>query len=434
MKPFALMEGLELGVSAAATQIEGGDRNNSWYDWYRKGHIKDGADPSRACDHYARFREDAELMAGMGIGHYRLGIEWSRIEPEDGVFSKEALAHYREEIVLLKSRGIEPLLTLHHFTNPMWFEAIGGFESPRAEAIFLRFTGVVLSAVGDLVREYITINEPNVYAVSSYFYGAWPPGRRSFRSAMRVMRSMSACHIRAYQLIHRTRREMGFGDTRVGVANHLRVFEPASRRNPWHLLCAGLMDWLFQGAVTRVMSLGRSAFPVLRPRGAVPGRYYDFIGINYYARTTVSGFADGVRQGAPVNDLGWEIYPEGIVRVSQAMYDRYQAPIYITENGTCDNDDSFRASYIHEHLEALCAYGLPVQRYYHWCFTDNFEWLEGESARFGLVHVDYDTQERTVKRSGGFYSRIIRERGVRAELLAEYAMQRYRTNDPAPRA
>lgn len=409
LSSFRLKEGIRLGVASAATQIEGGDRNNSWYDWYTKGHIRDGSDPSRACDHYARFREDADLMADMGIHDYRMGLEWSRIEPEEGVFSEEALAHYREEIVLLKSRGIRVLLTLHHFTVPMWFERTGGFLSERAPELFLRFTAKVINALGDLVNEYITINEPNVYAVNSYFYGIWPPGIKSFRAVIMFYRSMTICHTKAYRLIHKIRRHMGFSGTKVGVANHIRIFEPACRFNPWHLICAGLTDLLFQKAITRSMSLGRRTFPIGRCKGVRPGKYYDFIGINYYTRSTVSGFSDGVKKGAPVNDLGWEIYPEGIVRAGQMLFDKYQAPIYITENGTCDNTDSFRAQYIHDHLKALCESKLPVAAYYHWCFTDNFEWLEGESARFGLVHVDYETQERTVKESGKYYSRLIKE-------------------------
>ncbi|MFA7204883.1 MAG: family 1 glycosylhydrolase [Saccharofermentanales bacterium] len=409
LSSFRLKEGIRLGVASAATQIEGGDRNNSWYDWYTKGHIRDGSDPSRACDHYARFREDADLMADMGIHDYRMGLEWSRIEPEEGVFSEEALAHYREEIVLLKSRGIRVLLTIQHFTVPMWFEKTGGFLSERAPELFLRFTAKVINTLGDLVNEYITINEPNVYAVNSYFYGIWPPGIKSFRAVIMFYRSMTICHTKAYRLIHKIRRHMGFSDTKVGVANHIRIFEPACRFNPWHLICAGLMDLLFQKSITRSMSLGRRTFPIGRCKGVRPGKYYDFIGINYYTRSTVSGFSDGVKKGAPVNDLGWEIYPEGIVRAGHMLFDKYQAPIYITENGTCDNTDSFRAQYIHDHLKALCESKLPVAAYYHWCFTDNFEWLEGESARFGLVHVDYETQERTVKESGKYYSRLIKE-------------------------
>jgi len=167
------------------------------------------------------------------------------------------------------------------------------------------------------------------------------------------------------------------------------------------------MDLLFQRGVIRSMHLGQKTFPIGKLNNIKPGKYYDFIGINYYTRSTVSGFRDGVKKGVRVNDLGWEIYPEGIVRVSRRLFEKYQAPIYITENGTCDNKDTFRKKFIHDHLKALCESDLPVGAYYHWCFTDNFEWLEGQSARFGLVHVDYATQQRTIKGSGKYYSDLI---------------------------
>ena len=125
----------------------------------------------------------------------------------------------------------------------------------------------------------------------------------------------------------------------------------------------------------------------------------------------MSGHADGVAQGAEINDLGWEIYPQGIAEVCQKLYDITPLPLYITENGTCDNADTFRSRYLYEHLKVLSECGLPVQRYYHWCFCDNFEWLEGQSARFGLVHIDYDTQQRTVMESGRFYAEMIRQGG-----------------------
>ncbi len=427
MAGFALKDSMKLGVATAATQIEGGDTNHNWNDWYKKGKIKDGSDPARADDHYGRFREDTAMLASMGIQVYRFGIEWSRVEPANGVFSQDALNHYREELLLLKENGIEPLLTFHHFNNPMWLEEIGGFESPEIERIFLRYVEKVVHALGGLVSEYITINEPNVYATNSYFYGSWPPGKKSFSSVIRVYRSCVKCHIAAYGLIHRIRTEMGFDDTRVGVANHIRIFEPGNRFNPWHLLCTALLRQFFQTAIMKEMSLGKSAFPIGRIKGVAAGRYYDFIGINYYSRSTVTGFADGVRKHCPVNDLGWEIYPQGILDCSRDLYNQYKAPVYITENGTCDNLDTFRSRYVFEHLKVLCDSDLPVERYYHWCFLDNFEWLEGESARFGLVHVDYESQTRTVKRSGDFYSRIIRERGVSEALFEEYARQEYKT-------
>lgn len=151
------------------------------------------------------------------------------------------------------------------------------------------------------------------------------------------------------------------------------------------------------------------------------GEYADFIGVNYYTRSTVSGLADGVQEDCRKNDLGWEIYPEGIVRCTEKLLKVLNRPVWVTENGTCDNSDAFRARYICEHLKALCDSGLPVERYYHWCFCDNFEWLEGQSARFGLVHVDYGTQERTVKDSGRFYAEASAAGGVTEALFEKYA-------------
>ena len=428
MASFILKNSMKLGVATAATQIEGGDTGHNWNDWYKKGKIQDGSDPARADDHYNRFQEDTALLASMGMQIYRFGIEWSRIEPENGVFSADALDHYRTEILLLKKYGIEPLLTFHHFNNPMWLENLGGFESPDIETIFLRFVDKVIHVLGDLVSEYITINEPNVYATNSYFYGSWPPGKQSFSSVIRVYRNCTKCHIGAYELIHRLRTEMGYHDTKVGFANHYRIFAPGNRFNPWHLVCTALLRQFFQTAITKEMSIGKPSFPIGKVKGTHPGKYYDFIGINYYSRSTVYGFRDGVRRHSPVNDLGWEIYPQGILDISRTLYEKYKAPIYITENGTCDNQDTFRSRYIFEHVKILSDSDLPVERFYHWCFLDNFEWLEGESARFGLVHVNYETQARTVKRSGEFYSRIIRERGVSEALYEEYARQEYTMN------
>jgi beta-glucosidase len=150
------------------------------------------------------------------------------------------------------------------------------------------------------------------------------------------------------------------------------------------------------------------------------GEYSDFIGVNYYSRSTVSGLADGVRDGCPKNDLGWEIYPEGLVRCAEKLLKVLDRPIWVTENGTCDKSDAFRARYICEHLKAAVDSGLPFERYYHWCFCDNFEWLEGQSARFGIVRVDYDTQERNIKNSGRFYSEISAAGGVTEEIYRKY--------------
>ena len=425
---FQLKPNLLLGAATAATQIEGGDQNNNWYGWYRQGHIKGDADPSIATDHYNRWQDDLKLMSAMGIQCYRMGIEWSRVEPEDGVFDETAIAHYRDEIQALLDRGIRPLLTLHHFNNPMWLEERGGFLNRDNITCYLLYVRKMVESLGDLVSEYITINEPNVYAFNSYFQGIWPPGRKSLLDMSRVMTNLAAAHIEAYGLIRKTRLQMGYQDTKVGFANHLRSFAPKDPANPLHRFWASRTEQIFQGSLTRAMCLGRTAFPITSHPSILPGRYCDFHGVNYYTRSTVSGPADGVAWGCPVNDLGWEIYPAGIVEAAQKVYDLLPRPIYITENGTCDNKDLFRARYIAEHLQAICGSDLPIERYYHWCFCDNWEWAEGFTARFGLVHVDFDTQERAVKRSGEFYRRVIAEGGVSEALYQAFCNVPYLAN------
>jgi beta-glucosidase len=427
---FRIKPEMKLGVAVSATQIEGGDRNNSWYDWYRKGKIKDNSSPERANRHYELFREDTDLLKETLIQTYRFGIEWSRIEPKPGEFRQDVLNRYREEISLLTEAGILPLLTLHHFTNPLWFEEMGGFENPDSVPIFLRFTEKVVSSFGDLVSEYITVNEPNVYSVGGFFFGNWPPGKKSFRSVLKVYRHLTECHVKAYEFIHNIRKNKGYHDTKVGFAHHMRVFEPKNPNNPLHRLYANCSEYLFQDVICKAFMTGVCEFPLKKPKDIKPGKYYDFIGLNYYSRSTVSRFGDGVKGNVPVNDLGWEIYPQGILECAKKLYNQYSAPVYITENGTCDNEDKFRSRFIYEHLKVLCESNLPVHRYYHWCFLDNFEWLEGESARFGIVHVDFETQKRTVKKSGYFYREIIRNGGVSEEMARECLNEEYKINDP----
>ena len=418
--PFTLKKGLLLGAATAATQIEGGDDNNNWARFAKEGKVYDKTTPVRACDHYNRFREDIDLMAEMGIEIYRFGIEWSRIEPANGAFDPEVIAHYREEIEYMISRGIRPMLTLHHFTNPLWFEDMGGFTNKKSVDIFMRFAERMVDALGDLVEDYITINEPNVYATNSLFYGMWPPEKRSLGALVKAFTNMTACHIKAYEMIHRKRREMGKTPTRVSFANHLRVFAPKDEGNLWHRFSAKATEWLFQGAITRAMMTGECAFPVLRAKGVKKGRYYDFVGINYYSRSTVSGISDGVREGCYVNDLGWEIYHEGLIELSCKLGRKYGAPVFVTENGTCDNSDAFRPLFVYDQLKLISTTDNPIERYYHWSFLDNFEWREGESARFGLVRVDYETQKRTVNNSGKLYKSIIANKAVTPEAYDTY--------------
>ncbi len=429
MASFTLKEGMLLGTASAATQIEGGALDHSWMDWYRRGHIKDDSTPARANDHYNRWEQDDQLMADLGLQIARIGVEWARIEPQEGLFDQEAIDHYVREVRWLNSHGIQPLVTLHHFTNPMWFESMGAFEKRGNVQYFMRFVTRMVQAFGADVTEYITINEPNVYAMLGYFTGAWPPGKKRFFKAMRVMSVLTVAHVQAYQLIHALQRGMGVKETRVSYALHMQAVEAQNPNRFSHRLAAYLMNRCFQESVSKAMELGVFRWPIRNLSRIKKGLYCDFIALNYYTRATMEGFTPGTRRGVPVNDLGWEIYPQGMVECLRKLEQLYTLPIYITENGTCDNRDSFRCRYLFDHLQALCKSVLPVKRYYHWCFIDNFEWAEGESARFGLVHADYETQARTVKRSGTFFSEIIRAGGVTEALYDEYvAPQTYQNN------
>ena len=427
---FKLPENLLLGTATAATQIEGGDTNNSWYDWALvPGHVADGTSPLRADDHYNRVDEDIALMKSLNLQIYRFGVEWSRIEPERGQFNSEAIGHYRDELKKLRDNGIQPLVTLHHFTNPRWFENMGAFENPESPELFSNFVRYTVEGLADFADEWITINEPNVYAVNGYFFGIWPPGKKNDLKALSaVYTNLAVSHIAAYRDIHRIREQKGFARnaTRVGFANHLRVFTPRCKWNPVHLLSAAFMRRAFQDSLTQASMTGKASWPVKKMPASVNGtpigcgRFYDFIGINYYSRDAVSAGKNGVFPSVPHNDLGWEIYPEGLRLLSESMYRRYKAPIYITENGTCDARDAFRSRFIYDHLKVVCESGLPIERYYHWSLMDNFEWAEGESGKFGLIAVDYETQKRTVRSSGEFYARIIQNRGVTDDMYKTF--------------
>ncbi len=408
---------LILGSATSATQIEGGDKNNSWYDWYLQGKIKDGSDPSVSTQHYRLYKEDTALLKELGMQAYRMGIEWAKIQPTPHTFNEEVLNHYKEEITLLLSYGIKPLVTLHHFTNPMWFEKAGGFLGKNAVEQFLKYVEYVVVGLGDLVEEYITINEPNVYALNGYVSKFWPPGKFAFFEYTKVQGALALCHIKGYNLIHKLKAQKS---VKVGYALSVAFFEAKNGHNPFHVFLTKIMERNFQTCIFKAFSKGVFTRSVKSKEKVQAGNYSDFIGINYYMKNVIYRLNMGARKGQPVNDLNWQIYPKGIAQIAKQIYKEYKTPIYVTENGVCDNTDAYRCKYIYEHLKALNEENMPVERYYHWSFIDNFEWSEGNSGRFGLVHVDYQTMKRTVKKSGEFYKEIIANNGVTEEMYEKY--------------
>ncbi|HBM79987.1 MAG TPA: glycoside hydrolase family 1 protein, partial [Clostridiaceae bacterium] len=402
------------------------------YKFCEAGKIKDKTHCKMADDHWNRYEEDIKLMKNLNHDIYRMSLEWARIEPERGKFCEDALSHYRREIQMLIDNSIKPLVTIHHFSNPIWFEDIGGWANPDSVELFKDYTQKVVTYLGDIVTEWITINEPNVYLLETYITADFPPGKPSLSNFFKGLKNMAKAHIECYKLIHRIRKDMGCsGKTTVGVANHIRVFDvyhnSLAARIP-----RDLADFCFHTLFTESMVNGRFLFPI--GSGGYPygkGRYSDFFGINYYSRDIIKFswnpgmmFADlKVAENAEVNDLGWEIYPYGLYRVCRKYWSIYKLPIYITENGICDSKDEKRTKFIYDHLKMikkLADENVDVKRYYHWSLLDNFEWEKGLTPRFGLIEVDYKTQKRTIRKSGHFFAEVSKNKAVTADMIKRY--------------
>ncbi len=420
MKAYRLPPNLILGAGTASAQIEGGNVPHSWNAWEKMGKLhKDASKVSirTASMHWDHWKEDIDIAAALGIQSYRFSIEWARIQPEKGMVDQEAVRHYREEIAYMIERGIRPVMTLHHFTNPVWFEKAGAFANPHNVKHFLRYVGIAVNSFGDLVSDYVTINEPNVYALMGYAGQGFPPGENDLLKVRRVISVMAGCHIRAYQKIHRMRKAMGYGDTKVGMTIHMRSFAPL---DPYSRIESHMCDaskYLFQNACARAFLLGEFRPPFSNLGKFKKGVYCDYLGINYYTRSHVVKVGDDlVREQDPKSDYGWEIYPNGLEECMKELYDIVRKPVWILENGVCDDDDSFRSLFIYDHLAVIARSEIPVERYYYWSLFDNFEWLDGMSKKFGLVSIDQKTGARRVKKSGHFYREIIRLGGVTEEL------------------
>lgn len=417
---FRLRPSMLLGVSTLSTQIDGGMLEHSWNEWHEKGHVKDGFDPAKAAGHWERWREDVLLMRKMGMQTCRFGLEWARIEPHEGIFDECAISRIKEELMLMSALGIRPLVLLQGFSVPKWFEEKGGWLDHENVRCFLIYVEHVISRIGHLCSEFITLNEPNVCAWNGYALGLWPPGMKSMNAAFSVMSNMSTAHIKAYRLIHDMRRGMGFHDSKVSFAIGMRAFRPKNSSNPLDRKSAAAAEKLFQQLMLKAMLTGEFKSPLHNYGRDRRGAYGDFFAVNYYKRSTIGVFGESPSPRSGKNDLGWEICAGGMIECCQWLRQQAPLPIYITENGVCDLGDSFRCLFIYDHLREISKSKLPIKRYYYRGFTDGFEWLEGGFARFGLVHVDFDTMERSIKRSGEFYSQIIKEHAVTQEMFDEF--------------
>ena len=413
---FRFPPGFLWGAATSAQQVEGGNTLNDWHEWERAGKVPPSG---AACDHFHRFSEDFDLAQGLAHNTHRLSLEWSRIEPEQGRFSDEALQHYREVLEALRDRSLTPVVTLLHYTLPRWMAGMGGWESPEIEKHFERYVKRVVDAFHDLVPYWITINEPVVQAFKGWLLGQWPPGKvDDYAGAFKVIRHMLRSHVRAYHAIHERR-----GDAKVSVAKHVLAFTACNPERFKDRLSVRYREYIFNQLFIDALHKGTLRVPGLFWERLPAGRTLDFIGINYYTRDFVHNTGINipglVGNTCPLdhhqhigkrNDLGWEVYPEGLSHFL-TTFAKYRLPILITENGVPARDDNDRWTFIFMHLWQVARAideGVPVIGYLYWSLLDNYEWADGYSARFGLIGVDFNSQRRIVHRSARLLARLIR--------------------------
>jgi beta-glucosidase len=381
-------DGFVWGVATAAHQIEGGNWNN---DWWAFEHTPGSpcVDHSADCTNsFHLYADDIALVRVHGFGAYRFSIEWSRIEPEDGEFSLAALDHYRRMIAECHEQGVRPVVTFHHFSNPRWVAALGGWQAPEIVDRFTRFCEHAVTHLGDLITIGCTINEPNISSLMGYLWGTHPPGRRGDIDAYRrATEHFLRAHRSAYDVI-----KSGPGDFPLGM-------------------CVAMGDWWAPPDAQAALE---------RARHNHEGQYLevargdDFVGVQPYSRTRLDerGRPVGPETGVDtVSTMDYEFWPQSLEVAVRFAAETARIPVYVTENGLGHDDDQRRIAYVREALTGLgrCLDdGIDVRGYFYWSLLDNFEWEKGYAPRFGLVSVDRLTFERTPKPSAAWLGGIAR--------------------------
>ncbi len=412
---YVFPPGFLWGAATSSHQVEGGNRWNDWGAAEQAGRLAHAS--GEACQHYERYEQDFDLAQSWGHKAHRLSLEWSRIEPVEGTWNPEAIAHYRDVIRALRQRDLEPVVTLHHFTNPAWFIRQGGWLRRDSVARFARYVDYVMQQLGPEVTYWLTINEPTVYVMQGYVNGEWPPFvRGAWSKAIRVCYHMARAHVMAYRLIHQHH-----AGARVGFAHSA----------PWVMPCRADKRWDRMAAILRDCILNRAFFGFMGNRihgRRTPAAHLDFLGINYYMRTLIRSKGWGLGrilgracheshhtdQGV-LSDIDWEVYPAGL-RAILNKFAHLGVPLFITENGIATTDESLRCEFLKRHLTALAETiehdRIAVIGYLYWSLLDNFEWSEGFRARFGLASVDDITQQRIPRPCADLFAQVCRSNSL----------------------
>ena len=424
------------GVSTAAHQFEGGDVQNQWCEWERQGHIRSGDVRGMACDWWRNAEADLDLCRDLGLNAIRISVEWARLEPEPGRWDRTAVERYRQILYAIRQRGMRPFITLHHFTNPLWFEKREAFLLHESPELFATFAEFAVQSFGEFCSDWVTFNEPNVYAVFGYMFGEFPPGKRNaVMECALALSNMHRAHASAFEKIHRIQK-----DARAGLCVNWVDFQPATN-SPADRLLAYSYDAVFNRSSFQLLRSGSMKFPfgALAPDVPEVVDKADFMGLNIYNRLHVrSGWGEQflstggiyvpaeVPQGDPgVSQPYGEACPDAIAPAVKE-YAKLGVPIYLLENGVPDATDRIRPWVLVQsvHNVAKLIYsGHDIRGYFHWSLVDNFEWNEGWKLRFGLYRLDPVTQVRTARPSAEIYRAIIKNQGVSDELYGRFSEQ-----------
>ncbi len=431
---FHFPRGFLWGTATAAHQVEGGNTNNNWSAWEQQpGRIQLGHKAGLACDWWGgRWREDFDRAVETGQNAHRLSVEWSRIQPAPDRWDEDAIDHYRQMLQGLHERGLTPMVTLHHFTDPLWLAEQGGWEREKVVEVFARYVEKVVEALKGYNHLWVTINEPNVYAVSGYLGGEFPPGRKNLDVAARVLANMVRGHAAAYKIIHQLQPA-----AKVGVAINFRDMQPARPGSPLDRFVSGQFFNTFNASFLNALTTG--SFRMAATRLTLPAARgtQDYIGVNYYTHDYVAFslrhshelFARRFfRPEAELSTSGFLANePLGFYRILE-FAERYKLPMYVTENGVEDSDDLLRPRYLVEHIHQMWRavnFNYPIKGYFHWSLVDNFEWERGWTQRFGLWELDVNTQARRRRPSADLYQAICEENGLSSDMVRTYAARSF---------
>ena len=416
------------GSATSAHQVEGQNIHSDWWAWEQAGRVKEPS--GMACDHYRRFAADFDLAASLGHKAHRFSIEWSRIEPTEGQWDDAALAHYVEVVRALRQRRLEPIVTLHHFTTPQWLAAQGSWMNAKVVDRFARFVEHVGQALGGMVRYWLTINEPMVYAKMHYVDQAGPPGPVAPKQVLRVIEHLIRAHGLSYHLLHGAT-PAGSPRPYVSVAANLPVFVPCKR---WSMLDRWASRWteqFFNTAFLEALTEGRWRVPGIGTWKIPEARAtLDYLGVNYYGRqfvrlvmprgrfpAVVCNVDHHAREVTEQTLMGWDVGPEAFTQ-TLLRGARFGLPIFVTEVGAWTERDEQRWQYIARHLQAMrraMDQGTPIIGFLYWSLMDNFEWSHGFTPRFGLIEVDATTQARTIRDSARRYAEVCRSNRLALE-------------------